>query len=73
MSKEKHAQIWQGLLRVHRHIARRPACKADGLLTVLSRQILLQAQAGNVMAGAGGAAGAAPDVRHQPPGDTQNK
>ena len=29
----------------------------------------VEARAGDVMAGAGGAAGPAPDVRHQPPGD----
>ena len=29
----------------------------------------VEARAGNAMAGAGGAAGPAPDVRHQPPGD----
>jgi hypothetical protein len=28
----------------------------------------VEARAGDVMAGAGGAAGPAPDVRHQPPG-----
>ncbi len=31
--------------------------------------ILLEARAGDVMAGGGGAAGPAPDVRHQPAGD----
>ncbi len=30
------------------------------------REILLEARAGDVMAGGGGAAGAAPDDRHQP-------
>ena len=29
----------------------------------------VETRAGDVMAGAGGAAGPAPDVRHQPPGD----
>ncbi len=33
------------------------------------REILLEALAGDVMAGGGGAAG--PDVRHQPAGDVQ--
>ncbi len=31
------------------------------------------ARAGDVMAGAGGAAGPAPDVRHQPPGDAKEE
>ena len=31
--------------------------------------VLVEALAGDVMAGAGGAAGPAPDVRHQPAGD----
>jgi hypothetical protein len=31
-------------------------------------EIHVEARAGDVMAGAGGAAGPAPDVRHQPPG-----
>jgi hypothetical protein len=31
----------------------------------------VEARAGDVMAGAGGAAGPAPDVRHQPPGKEQ--
>ena len=35
------------------------------------REILLEARAGDVMAGGGGAAGPAPDVRHQPAGDVQ--
>ena len=30
----------------------------------------MEARPGDVMAGAGGAAGPAPDVRHQPPGRT---
>ena len=32
------------------------------------KEIHVEARAGDVMAGAGGAAGPAPDVRHQPPG-----
>ncbi len=31
--------------------------------------MLVEARAGDVMAGAGGAAGPAPEVRHQPAGD----
>jgi len=51
---------------VLRHIAASPACRAAkaGI-----RTIQVEARAGDVMAGAGGAAGPAPDVRHQPPGD----
>ncbi len=37
------------------------------------REILLEARAGYVMAGGWGAAGPAPDVRHQPAGDVQAK
>ncbi len=33
----------------------------------------VEARAGDVMAGAGGAAGPAPDVRHQPPGDAKRR
>ena len=33
------------------------------------QEFQVQARAGDVMAGAGGAAGPAPDVRYQPPGD----
>ena len=32
------------------------------------KEINIEARAGDVMAGAGGAAGPAPDIRHQPPG-----
>ena len=51
---------------VLRHISASPACRAAkaGI-----RTIQVEARAGDVMAGAGGAAGPAPDVRHQPPGD----
>jgi len=51
---------------VLRHIAASPACRAA---KVGIRTIQVDARAGNVMAEAGGAAGLAPDVRHQPPGD----
>ena len=33
----------------------------------------VEARAGDVMAGAGGAAGPAPDVQHQPPGDAKEE
>jgi hypothetical protein len=35
------------------------------------REVDVEARAGDVMAGAGGAAGPAPDVRHQPPGEKE--
>jgi hypothetical protein len=35
------------------------------------REVHVEARAGDVMAGAGGAAGPAPDVRHQPPGEKE--
>ena len=52
---------------VRRHIAAAKHCRAADLGY---REIQVEARAGDVMAGAGGAAGPAPDVRHQPPGDT---
>ena len=52
---------------VLRHIAAAKHCRAADLGY---REIQVEARAGDVMAGAGGAAGPAPDVRHQPPGDT---
>ena len=50
---------------VRRHIAASQACHAANLGV---REIHVEARAGDVMAGAGGAAGPAPDVRHQPAG-----
>ena len=50
---------------VRRHIAASQACRAANLGV---REIHVEARAGDVMAGAGGAAGPAPDVRHQPAG-----
>ncbi len=52
---------------VHRHIAAsKPCCAAKmGIL-----QIQVDVRTADVMAGAGGAAGLAPDVRHQPEGTT---
>jgi hypothetical protein len=52
---------------VRRHIAASKPCHGaaqDGI-----RQIQMEARSGDIMADAGGAAGAAPDVRHQPEGD----
>ena len=51
---------------VRRHIAAAKHCRAADLGY---REIQVEARAGDVMAGAGGAAGPAPDVRHQLPGD----
>ena len=53
---------------VRRHIAASKNCRAADLGY---REIHVEARAGDVMAGGGGAAGPPPDVRHQPPGDTQ--
>ena len=50
---------------VRRHISASKACFAADLGF---KEILVEARPGDVMAGAGGAAGPAPDVRHQPPG-----
>ena len=52
---------------VRRHIAAsRPCHAADAGIRTIQVE---EARAGDVMAGAGGAAGPAPDVRHQPAGD----
>ena len=51
---------------VRRHIAHSKQCQDSN---PGYQEILVEARAGDVMAGAGGAAGPAPDVRHQPPGD----
>ena len=50
---------------VLRHIRGSKPCFAADLGY---KEIHVEARAGDVMAGAGGAAGPAPDVRHQPPG-----
>ena len=50
---------------LRRHIA---ASKASFAADCGFKEIHVEAQAGDVMAGAGGAAGPAPDVRHQPAG-----
>ena len=50
---------------VRRHISATKACFAAELGF---REIRVDARSGDVMAGLGGAAGPAPDVRHQPPG-----
>ena len=58
--------------RLHRaavrcHISVSKACFAADLGY---KEIHVEARPGDVMAGAGGAAGPAPEVRHQPPGTT---
>jgi len=53
---------------VRRHIRASKSCREAGLGF---REVHVEARAGDVMAGAGGAAGPAPDVRHQPPGEKE--
>ncbi len=53
---------------VRGHIAASKPCREANMGI---REILLEARAGDVMTGGGGAAGPAPDVRHQPAGDVQ--
>ena len=56
---------------VRRHIAAsRPCHAADAGIRTIQVE---EARAGDVMAGAGGAAGPAPDVRHQPAGDVHRQ
>ncbi len=57
---------WAG---VRRHIRASKACFAARLSFNL-KEIHVEALPGNVMAGAGGSAGPAQDVRRQPPGRT---
>ncbi len=52
---------------MRRHIRASKICFAADLGF---KEIHVEALAGDVMAGAGGAAGPAQDVRHQPPGTT---
>ena len=61
------ASLFLNQASVRRHIAAAKHGRAEDLGY---REIQVEALAGDVMAGAGGAAGPAPDVRHQPPGDT---
>ena len=51
-----------------RHIRASKPCFAAGLGF---KEILVEARPGDVMAGAGGAAGPAQEVRHQPPRKTE--
>jgi hypothetical protein len=50
---------------VHRHIAASKPCSTAAMGI---REIQVDVRTSDVMAGAGGAAGPAPDVRHQPAG-----
>ena len=49
-----------------------PPCQPESLARC-GGQDQVEARAGDVMAGAGGAAGPAPDVRLQPPGDANEE
>ena len=49
-----------------------PPCQSESLVRC-GGQDQVEALAGDVMAGAGGAADPAPDVRHQPPGDAKEE
>ncbi len=53
---------------VHRHISATKSCREAGFGF---RELHVEARAGDVMAGAGGGAGPAPGVRHQPPGEKE--
>ena len=55
---------------VRRHIASSKPCNAAHLGF---REIQVRARAGDVMAGGGGAAGPAPSIRHQAPGEEPDK
>ena len=63
-----HRGMFLNRASVRRHIAASKPCREanQGI-----REIQVEARAGDVMAGGGGAAGPAPDVRHQPAGDVQ--
>ena len=51
-----------------------PPCQPESLARCGGPgQDQVEARAGDVMAGGGGAAGPAPDVRHQPPGDANEE
>ncbi len=55
---------------VLRHISASKACFAADLGFL---EIQVEALASDIMAGGGGGAGSAPDVRHQPPGDAKQQ
>jgi hypothetical protein len=58
-----HRGMFLNRASVRRHIAASKPCSEANMGI---REIILEARAGDVMAGGGGAAGPAPDVRHQP-------
>jgi hypothetical protein len=55
---------------VHRHISQSKPCSAAKMGF---REIQVEVRTSDVMAGAGGAAGPAPDVRHQPEGTVRHQ
>jgi hypothetical protein len=55
---------------VRRHISVSKPCFSAG---IGFREIAVEARPGDSMAGGGGGAGPAPDVRHQPPGDAHQQ
>ena len=55
---------------VRRHISASKPCFSAGMGF---REIAVEARPGDSMAGGGGGAGPAPDVRHQPPGDAHQQ
>ena len=61
-----HRGMFLNRASVRRHIAAAKPCREANLGI---RELQVEARAGDVMAGGGGAAGPAPDVRHQPAGD----
>ncbi len=63
-----HRGMFLNRASVRRHIAASKPCRD---VNMGIREILLGARAGDVMAGGGGTAGPAPDVRHQQAGDVQ--
>ncbi len=63
-----HRCMFLNRASVRRHIAASKPCR-DANMGI--REILLKAWADDVMAGGGGAAGPAQDVRHQPAGHVQ--
>ena len=63
-----HRGMFLNRASVRRHIAASKPCREANLGI---RKIQVEARAGDVMAGGGGAAGPTPDVRHQPAGDVQ--
>jgi hypothetical protein len=65
-----HRGMFLNRASVRRHIAASKPCR-EANQGIREIQVEARARAGDVMAGGGGAAGPAPDVRHQPAGDVQ--